>query len=139
MKRAEEQGENYTLSSCVQFLTNKCSTHSAMKSLNDKVDGMSKGKGKGKRKEQEKFSEKEKSNPKPTGGGAKVDAEKRKEVASYLAEKKLDNICFKCKRGALEGRIKVGELKEYKVQRVHEAQLKAKRGSDRSEAITGIE
>ena len=105
----------WTLSSCVQFLTNKCSTQSAMKSLNEKVGVISKsGKSPKKGGDQKSIprspaNEGEKEKQKPTPEALK----KQKEVETYIKDKKLLHICWKCKQDAIDGLKKMSEIKEY--------------------------
>ena len=111
----EQNGDAYTLSSCVQFLTNKCSTQSATKSLNEKVGAISKsGKSPKKGGDQKSIprspaNEGEKEKQKPTPEALK----KQKEVETYIKDKKLLHICWKCKQDAIDGLKKMSEIKEY--------------------------
>ena len=117
IRRQEQNGEAYTLSSCVQFLTNKCSTQSAMKSLNEKVGVISKSVKSSKKGGDQKSIPKspgndgEKEKEKPTAEAIK----KKKEVDSYIKENKLLNICWKCKRAAIDGFKKLSEIKRRKL------------------------
>ena len=80
IRRQEQNGETYTLSSCVQFLTNKCSTQSAMKSLNEKVGIISKsGKSSKKGGDQKSIS-------KPSANDG--EKEKEKQTAEVIKKKK---------------------------------------------------